>query len=106
MVRLVYLRKLAEDNTHLIRNAGLAGMLNQWLSQKANLVNAMQLAAERSLEVVERHEKRSGHMDAIRLELETDSGLTTVEGAVVMGKPRLLQVDGIYCGHGPLTYMR
>jgi D-3-phosphoglycerate dehydrogenase len=108
-VRLVYLRKLAEDNTHLIRNAGLAGVLNQWLSQKANLVNAMQIAAERSLNVVERHEPRAGHMDAIRLELETDTGVTTVEGAVVLGKPRLLQVDGIYCEaplSGHLIYMR
>jgi D-3-phosphoglycerate dehydrogenase len=108
-VRLVYLRKLAEDNTHLIRNAGLAGVLNQWLSQRVNLVNAMQIAAERSLQVVERHEKRVGHMDAIRLELETDAGLTTVEGAVVLGRARLLQVDGIYCEAplaGHLVYMR
>ena len=28
-----------------MRNAGLAGVLNRWLSQKANLVNAMQIAA-------------------------------------------------------------
>ncbi len=108
-VRLVYLRKLAEDNTHLIRNAGLAGVLNQWLSQRANLVNAMQIAAERNLHVSERHEKRVGHMDAIRLELETDAGVTTVEGAVLLGKPRLLQVDGIYCEaplSGHLIYMR
>ncbi len=108
-VRLVYLRQLAEDNTHLIRNAGLAGVLNRWLSQKVNLVNAMQVAAERSLSVVEKHEKRTGHMDAIRLELETDAGVTTVEGAVVLGRARLLQVDGIYCEaplSGHLTYMR
>jgi D-3-phosphoglycerate dehydrogenase len=31
------------------------------------------------------------------LELETDTGVTTVEGAVLLDKPRLLQVDGIYC---------
>jgi D-3-phosphoglycerate dehydrogenase len=108
-VRLVYLRKLAEDNTHLIRNAGLAGVLNQWLSQKANLVNAMQIAADRNLMVAERHEARAGHMDAIRLELETGTGVTTVEGAVVLGKPRLLQVDGISCEaplSGHLIYMR
>ena len=48
-------------------------------------------------------------MDAIRLELETDAGVTTVEGAVVLGKARLLQVDGIYCEaplSGHLIYMR
>ncbi len=69
----------------------------------------MQIAAERSLDVDERHEKRTGHMDAIRLELETDAGLTTVEGAVVLGKARVLQVDGIHCEaplSGHLTYMR
>jgi len=69
----------------------------------------MQIAAERNLSVAERHEARAGHMDAIRLELETDAGLTTVEGAVVLGKGRLLRVDGIYCEaplSGHLTYMR
>ena len=30
-------------------------------------------------------------------EVETDSGVTTVEGVVLLGKPRLIQVDGIYC---------
>jgi D-3-phosphoglycerate dehydrogenase / 2-oxoglutarate reductase len=108
-VRLVYLGKLSENNTHLIRNAGLAGVLNRWLSQKANLVNAMQIAAHRGLDVAERHEKRTGHTDSIRLELETDLGVTTVEGAVVLNRPRLLQVDGIYCETplaGHLTYMK
>ena len=46
---------------------------------------------------MERHDKRSVHTDSIRLDLETDSGITSVEGAVVLGKPRLMQVDGIYC---------
>jgi len=101
-VRFSYLGKLAENNTHLIRNAGLAGMLNRWLSRRANLVNAMQLAAQRGLGVAEHHEKRAGHMDTIRLELETDVAMITVEGAVVLEKPRLIQVNGIYC-EVPLT---
>jgi D-3-phosphoglycerate dehydrogenase len=108
-VRLVYLGRIAENNTHLIRNAGLAGVLNRSLAQRANLVNAMQIAAQRGLNVAESHEKRSGPMDAIRLELETDAGLTTVEGAVVLDKPRLIQVDGIYCeAHlsGHLTFLK
>jgi D-3-phosphoglycerate dehydrogenase len=33
----------------------------------------------------------------VRLELETDKGVTSVEGAVVFNKPRLIQVDGIRC---------
>ena len=57
----------------------------------------MQIAEQRGWNVVERHDKRSVHTDSIRIDVETDSGVTSVEGAVVLGKPRLLQVDGIYC---------
>ncbi len=96
-VRLVYSGRIAEAGTHLVRNAGLVGLLNRWLSQRATLVNAMQLAAQRHLTVTERHEKRSGHLDSVRLELETETAVTTVEGAVVLDRPRLIQVDGIYC---------
>jgi D-3-phosphoglycerate dehydrogenase len=99
-VRLIYCGKLAESNTNLIRNAGLAGVLNRSLTHKANLVNAMQIAVQRGLGVVESHEKRSVHTDSIRLELDTDRGVVTVEGAVVLGKPRLIQVNDISCEVG------
>ncbi len=72
-VRLAYFGKIAEQNTHLLRNAGLAGVLQRSLARKANLVNAMQIAAQRGLTVAERHEQRSAHTDSIRLELETDT---------------------------------
>ena len=39
-VRLTYFGKIAESDTNLIRNAGVAGVLNRSLSRKANLVNA------------------------------------------------------------------
>ena len=108
-VRLVYLGAIGENNTHLIRNGGLAGVLNRFLSQKVNVVNSMQIAKERGLNIAERHEKRSGLTDSVRLELETDSGTTTVAGAVVLGKPRLVQVDQIYCEatlSGNLIFMK
>ena len=108
-VRLVYQGKIAEGNTNLLRSAGLAGVLNRSLAQKANLVNAVQLAATRGWNIAERHEKRSVHTDSIRLELETDSGLTVVEGAVVLDKARLMQVDGIHCEaslDGHLIFMK
>jgi D-3-phosphoglycerate dehydrogenase / 2-oxoglutarate reductase len=96
-VRLVYQGKIAGTNTNLLRSAGLAGVLNRSLPYKANLVNAAQIAEQRGWDTAERHETRSGHSDSIRLELETDSGITTVEGAVLLGKERLTQVDEIYC---------
>jgi D-3-phosphoglycerate dehydrogenase len=96
-VRLTYLGRIGENNTNLVRNSAVAGVLSRSAAQRANLVNAMQIAKQRGWSVDERHEARAGHTDSVRLELETDSGVTTVEGAVLLGKPRLIQVDGIYC---------
>jgi D-3-phosphoglycerate dehydrogenase len=108
-VRLVYFGKLADTNTNLLRNAGVAGVLRRSTPHRVNLVNAMQIAEQRGWNVAERHEMRSAHMDSIRLELETDRGITSVEGAVVMDKPRLIEADGIRCEaalSGYLTFMK
>lgn len=108
-VRVIYFGKIAEHNTQLIRNAAVAGVVSRSLAHKANAINAMQIAQDRGLSVAERHERRTGHVDSIRLELETDAGTTTVEGAVVLSKPRLLQVDGISCEaplEGHVTFLK
>ena len=101
-VRLAYFGRIGENNTNLLRNAGLAGVLKRSTSERANLINAMQIAGQRGWNLAERHEARSGPIDSIRLELETDCGVTVVEGAVLLGNPRLVQVDGIYC-EAPLS---
>lgn len=101
-VRLVYRGKIGEQNTALVRNAGLAGVLSRSMAHRANMVNAPQLAMDRGLTYAERQEKRAGAMDAIRLELVTDKGTTSVEGTLVMGQPRLMVVDGIRC-EAPLS---
>src|SRR5215471_5782060 len=108
-VRLTYFGKIADSNTNLLRNAGLAGVLSRSTSRKANLVNALGIAEHRGWNIEERHDKRSVHTDSIRIDVETDRGGTSVEGAVVLNRPRLLQVDGIYCEaplNGFLIYMR
>jgi D-3-phosphoglycerate dehydrogenase len=108
-VRFVYSGKIGDGQTHLVRNAGLVGLLNRWLSHRATLVNAMQLAEQRSLAVEERHGPKTAHLDSVTVELESDAGITTVEGAVVLGRPRLMQVDGIYCEaplSGDLLFMK
>jgi D-3-phosphoglycerate dehydrogenase len=108
-VRLVYRGRVGEMNTQLIRAAGLAGIVNRSLSTKANLVNAMRIACERGLTVNESHEIRGSHVDSLQLELVTDKGTTVVEGAIVLDRPRLIQVDGIACEtalRGHITYMK
>jgi D-3-phosphoglycerate dehydrogenase / 2-oxoglutarate reductase len=96
-VRLRYRGKIADGNTNLLRSAGLAGVLSRSAERRVNLVNAMQLADQRGWTVTEVHEPRAVDADSIRLELETDHGVTSVTGAVFLEKPRLTQVDGIYC---------
>jgi D-3-phosphoglycerate dehydrogenase len=69
----------------------------------------LQLASDRGWAVEERHEKRETHIDSIRLELESDSGCTAVEGAVIVGKPRLVAIDDIYIEaplSGHLTFLK
>lgn len=107
-VRLCYSGRIAELNTALLRNAGVAGVLNRSTSYRANFVNAMGIASDRGWKVAENHDQRTAHMDTIKLEVITGTGATVVEGAVVLGRPRLMQIDGIYCEatlSGHLIYM-
>jgi D-3-phosphoglycerate dehydrogenase len=96
-VRIHYFGRIGESNTQLLRNAALAGVLNRSLAVKANVVNAMQISRERGFSVEERRELRQGAMDSLGIELVTDTGTLAVEGAIVLGRPRLLQVEGIAC---------
>jgi D-3-phosphoglycerate dehydrogenase / 2-oxoglutarate reductase len=96
-VRVSYFGNIADSNTNLLRSSALAGVLRRSVSKKVNLINAMQIAEQHGWNVAESHERRSVHTDSIRLQLETDKGMTAVEGAVFLGKPRLTQVDGIFC---------
>ena len=79
--QVTYCGRIADMNTNLLRNAGLAGVLSRWLTTPRNLVNAMQIAAQRGLSVVgaPRQARRPHRFDP--LELETDAGVTAVEGA-------------------------
>jgi len=47
--------------------------------------------------VIEQLEPGDAHMDSIRMEVESESGSVSAVGAIVLNKPRLLQVEGISC---------
>lgn len=96
-IRFIYFGRLADQNTQILRNAGLAGVLSRSLEHRANLVNAMQIATQRGFRVIEQREPGHSQMDAIRIELESDAGSFSAVGAVVLDKPRLLQVENISC---------
>jgi len=83
-------------------------VLGRSLEHKANVINALQLAADRGLNYAERHEGRSTFADSVMLELDTDTGVVTAEGAVVFDRPRLMRLDGIHCEmllEGDLLYL-
>jgi D-3-phosphoglycerate dehydrogenase len=108
-IRFTYYGRLADQNTQILRNAGLAGVLSRSLSYRANVVNAMQIATQRGFRVIEEREPGSAHMDSIRIEIDSEAGNFPALGAVVLDKPRLLQVENISCEAtlgGNLMYSR
>ncbi|WP_321475688.1 phosphoglycerate dehydrogenase [uncultured Paludibaculum sp.] len=108
-VRVTYFGRIAEMNTNLVRNAALAGVLSRGLSNRVNLVNSMQVAAQRNLTVSESHQPRSVGEDSVLVEIDTDQGVTSVSGSIILDRARLLSVNGIRVEStlaGPLIYMR
>jgi D-3-phosphoglycerate dehydrogenase len=95
LVRIVYHGSIAPQNTQMIRNAGLAGVLSRSMARRANVVNALKIAEDRGLNFAERFERPTGGRDSIRVELETDKGVTVAEGIVARDRPRLLSLDDI-----------
>lgn len=96
-IRIIYYGRLADENTQILRNAGVAGVLSRSMEYRANVVNAMQIANDRAFRIVEQREAGKAALDSIRMELETEAGTFTAAGAVILGQPRLMQVKGIAC---------
>jgi D-3-phosphoglycerate dehydrogenase len=108
-IRFVYMGRLADQNTQILRNAGLSGVFGRSLEYRTNVVNAMRIATQRGFRVAEQLEPGKAQMDSIRMELETDAGTFSALGAIVLDKPRLLQVENISCEatlQGNLLYSR
>ena len=96
-IKITYYGDFGETATTMIRNAALSGVLNCFLSQKANLINAAQIARERAIGVSEVRRGRAHFSDSLKLGLKTEDIDHTVEGTVFPdGSPRLLSIDGIY----------
>ncbi|MCU1307753.1 MAG: D-3-phosphoglycerate dehydrogenase [Acidobacteriaceae bacterium] len=87
--------KMAEWKTALIRNAAVKGILNQRLPEKANLVNAASVAAERGIRVVET-KKPGTAVNVLSIILKTTAGETEARGTVLNGDShRLAMISGI-----------
>ena len=98
---LSYSGEIAEWKTALIRNAAVAGALNQiaHAHERANLVNAASIAEERGIRITERKKARDASgatSNVLRMTFKTGQQENTVAGCVQpSGLPRLLEIDGI-----------
>ncbi len=108
-----YSGHIAEWKTDLVRNAVIKGVLNQMLAEKANLVNASGIAAERGIVVHEIKKTKTpggGAASVLSVLLKTNAGERLAKGAVLHGdRPRLLAVDDIDIEAplaGNLVYLR
>ena len=98
-IAISYTGHITESKTELIRNAAIKGILNVAVQDKANLVNAASLAAERGLTVTEERKPKAstgGAGSVLSISIKTQNETHTVKGAVLReNTPRLLHVDGI-----------
>jgi D-3-phosphoglycerate dehydrogenase len=98
---LSYSGEIAEWKTALIRNAAVAGALNQiaHAHERANLVNAASIAEERGIRLTERKQAREASgaaANVLRMTFKSGQQENTVAGCVQPdGLPRLLEIDGI-----------
>jgi D-3-phosphoglycerate dehydrogenase / 2-oxoglutarate reductase len=112
---LTYSGKIADWKTALIRNAAVAGALNQiaHAHERANLVNAASIAEERGIRLSER--KKPGDSagpaaNVLHMTFKTGQQENTVAGCIQPnGLPRLLEIDGIQVEaplEGNVIYLR
>ncbi len=113
-IGLSYSGEIAEWKTALIRNAAVAGALNQiaHAHERANLVNAASIAEERGIRLTERKQRDAGGAAAnvLRMTFKSAQQENTVAGCVPPdGLPRLLEIDGIHVEaplEGNVIYLR
>jgi D-3-phosphoglycerate dehydrogenase / 2-oxoglutarate reductase len=96
-IRIRYAGEPAELGTHVLRSAVLSGVLNCFLDEKVNLVNAPAIAAARGVVVEETTRRRErGFPNTLEVAVMNDGRELAVEGTVVHdASPRILRFDGI-----------
>ncbi|HXZ13502.1 MAG TPA: phosphoglycerate dehydrogenase [Candidatus Sulfotelmatobacter sp.] len=96
-VRIRYAGEPADLGAHVVRSSVLAGILNSFLDEKVNLVNATAAAAARGMVVEETTRRRErGYPNTVEVACADCDHQFTVEGTVMQdATPRILSLDGI-----------
>jgi D-3-phosphoglycerate dehydrogenase / 2-oxoglutarate reductase len=91
-----YYGELARASNPLILSAVLVGLFRAILSEAVTPVNAMAIAAGRGIEVTESQSSRNrNYSSSISVQLQTSAGERLVEGTVVRGETRLVNLNGV-----------
>jgi D-3-phosphoglycerate dehydrogenase len=93
-IELHYAGQLLELDPEPLRAAVVKGLLETFSEQRVNLVNALQIARTRGLDVDERRETEAP--PRYRALLDVRVGKTEVGGTLVQGEPRIVFIDGFW----------
>jgi D-3-phosphoglycerate dehydrogenase len=97
-VTLTYRGEIAQRNTRLITAAFAAGLLEPFLGDTVNIVNAELLARERQMELLEQISSTRGDFSTLlRAEIETEQGNLLAAGTLFGNQYyRLVQLDSFH----------
>jgi len=92
-ITLRYTGGLLEIDPEPLRAAVVKGLLETFSEQRVNMVNALQVARARGLDISEDRETESPRYPAV---LMVQVGSTIVGGTLVQGEPRIVSIDGFW----------
>jgi D-3-phosphoglycerate dehydrogenase len=92
-IELHYAGQLLEIDPEPLRAAVVKGLLETFSEQRVNLVNALQIARARGLDISEDRETEAQRYRAL---LSVKVGKTAVGGTLVQGEPRIVFIDGFW----------
>jgi D-3-phosphoglycerate dehydrogenase / 2-oxoglutarate reductase len=98
-ITLKYAGEVCEFPTNLLSVAAVKGLLSSMLSDTINFVNALVLAKERGIEIVETSTKETQDFTStFAMEVETDKSVRQIVGTLI-GKKRELRVVSVFGFH-------
>jgi D-3-phosphoglycerate dehydrogenase len=98
-ITIKYAGEVCAFPTNLLSVAVVKGLLSSMLSDTINFVNALVLAKERGIEVVETNSKETQDFTStFAVEVETDKSVRQIVGTLIGKKrePRVISVFGFY----------
>jgi D-3-phosphoglycerate dehydrogenase len=89
-----YEGEIAEYDAAALKAAVLGGLLEQFIEERVNLVNAGVIAESRGLKVVEQKTSRcENYTNLVSVEVTTDTGSTTVAGTLMRSQTHIVRVN-------------